>query len=175
MVQGDETLDLTLGPVALDNTINIAEKEAGFTISGNTGSETGVTVTVTVGSTTLTDRSVDDGGNGLWEVDVPADASYITGTSVAVRVTASKAGFLAPDAVERTVAVDLVAPETTYGTPGPLQVGVAMTALNAELHAHRHRVLRRGRACPRGSTSARPRGPSAARRTRRTPPQPRRR
>ena len=82
------TLALTLDAIAGDNTVNIAEKAAGFAISGDTGSEGGVSVTVTVGSTPLTATS--DSG-GAWSVGVPANAaSYVTGTSVAVTVSASE-------------------------------------------------------------------------------------
>ncbi len=41
-------LPLTLAAIATDNTINLAERAAGFAISGTTGSEAGVAVTVTV-------------------------------------------------------------------------------------------------------------------------------
>ena len=43
-VQSAGTLALNLDAIAGDNTINIAEKADGFTISGDTGSEAGVTV-----------------------------------------------------------------------------------------------------------------------------------
>ncbi len=62
-------------------------------------------------------------------VDVPTDASYITGTSVNVSVTAAKTG--APSAVERTLTVDLVAPTApTYTVPGSLTVGAAITSMS---------------------------------------------
>ena len=120
------TLVLTLDTIAGDDTVNIAEKAAGFAISGDTGSEGGVSVTVTVGTTELTATS--DSG-GAWSVDVPANAAYLTGTSVAVTVSASKTGYTPPSDVTRALAVDLAAPSATYTAPSSLQVGVAVGAL----------------------------------------------
>ena len=56
-VQAAGALALTLDAIAGDDTVNIAEKAAGFAISGATGSEGGVSVTVTVGTTELTATS----------------------------------------------------------------------------------------------------------------------
>ena len=127
-VQPAGTLSLTLDAIATDNTVNIAEKTAGFAISGATGSEAGVSVTVTVGTTELTATS---DSNGAWTVSVLAEATYITGTSVAVSVTASKAGYTAPTDVERSLTVDLAAPTApTYTAPGSLKVGEAIAALS---------------------------------------------
>ena len=75
----DESLALNLDAIAGDDTVNIAEKAAGFTISGDTGTESGVSVTVTVGSTPLTATLA---AGGAWSVAVPANAAYITGASV---------------------------------------------------------------------------------------------
>ncbi len=119
-------LALNVDAIAGDDTVNIAEKAAGFTISGDTGSEAGATVTVTVGGTELTATSA---AGGAWSVDVPADAAYITGTSVAVTVSAAKTGFTAPSEVARTLEVDLAAPTASYTAPGTLQVGVAVGAM----------------------------------------------
>ena len=44
-VQPVGTLVLNLDVIANDDTVNLTEKAAGFTIGGNTGSESGVTVT----------------------------------------------------------------------------------------------------------------------------------
>ena len=125
-VQAAGALALTLDAIAGDDTVNIAEKAAGFAISGATGSQGGVSVTVTVGSTPLTATS--DSG-GAWSVAVPADAAYLTGTSVAVTVSASKTGYTAPGDVTRALAVDLAAPSATYTAPSSLQVGVAVGAM----------------------------------------------
>ena len=121
-----DTLALNLGTIATDDTVNIAEKAAGFAISGDTGSEAGVTVTVTVGGTELTATS--DAG-GAWSVDVPANATYLTGTSVTVTVAASKTGFTSPSDLTRTLAVDLTAPAASYTAPGTLKLGVAIGAM----------------------------------------------
>ena len=97
----DGTLALSVDTIAGDDTVNIAEKTAGFAISGATGSEAGGAVSVTIGSQSpLTATS---GSDGAWSVSVPANAAYITGTSVAVAVSASKTGFTSPDAVTRTL------------------------------------------------------------------------
>ena len=130
-VQTAGTLVLNMDAVTGDDTVNIAEKAEGFAIGGNTGTEAGVAVTVEVGATTLSATSADDNGTAKWSVDVPADASYITGASVDVRVTAAKTGFTAPSAVERTLTVDLVAPTApTYTAPGSLTVGAAITSMS---------------------------------------------
>ena len=121
-----DTLALTVDAIATDGTVNIAEKAAGFAISGGTGSEGGVSVTVTVGTTELTATS---DSNGAWSVSVPANAAYITGTGVPVSVTASKTGFTSPSAVTRTIGVDLAAPSVSYTAPASLQVGVAIGAV----------------------------------------------
>ena len=125
-VQAAGALALTLDTIAGDDTVNSAEKAAGFAITGATGSEGGVSVTVTVGTTDLTATS---GAGGAWSVAVPANAAYLTGTGVAVRVSASKTGYTPPSDVTRALAVDLTAPAATYTAPGTLQVGVAVGAL----------------------------------------------
>ena len=125
MVQSAGTLALNVGTIAGDDTVNIAEKAAGFAISGDTGSESGVAVSVTIGSQSPLTATSD--ANGQWSVSVPADAAYITGTSVAVTVSASKTGFDAPDAVQRTLTVDLAAPAVSYTAPATLQVEVAVS------------------------------------------------
>ena len=121
------TLALSVDAIATDNMVNIAEKTAGFAISGTTGSEGGVAVSVTIGSQSPLSDTSDN--NGAWSVTVPADATYITGTSVAVSVSASKTGFTAPSDVTRTLAVDLAAPSVSYTAPASLKVGVAISAV----------------------------------------------
>ena len=105
------------------------KKTAGFAITGATGSEAGVSVTVAVGTTDLTATSA-SADPATWSVSVPTNAAYITGTSVAVSVTASKSGFTSPSAVTRTLAVDLAAPSVSYTVPSQLKVGEAMSALS---------------------------------------------
>ena len=129
-VQATGLLVLNVDDIAGDDTINIEEKASGFDISGNTGSEGGVSVTVTVGGTELTATSA-DADPATWTVNVPVDATYITGTSVDVTVSASKAGYTSPSDVTGTLTVDLTAPTApTYSAPVSLKVGVAITALN---------------------------------------------
>ena len=130
-VRAAGALVLNLDAVAADNTVNIAKKAVGFTISGDTGTESGVDVTVQIGTETLTATSADNAGTATWSVSVPAGANYITGTSLDVTVSATKTGFTAPGDVQRTLTVDLTAPTApTYTAPGSLQVGVALTAMS---------------------------------------------
>ena len=119
---------LTVDAIATDGTVNIAEKAAGFAIAGGTGSEGGVSVAVRVGAAELmaTSAAADP---ATWSVSVPANAAYITGTSVAVSVTASKTGFASPSALTGTLGVDLAAPSVSYAAPASLQVGVALGAV----------------------------------------------
>ena len=131
VVQAAGTLVLSVDAITGDDVVNIAEKAAGFAITGGTGSEGGVSVTVTIGSTTLTATSSATGGTATWSVSVPLGASYIAGQSVTVSVSASKTGFTSPDAVARTLTVDLVAPTApTYTAPSSLQVGEAITVMS---------------------------------------------
>ena len=129
-VQPTAALVLNLDAIAGDNRVNIAEKAVGFTISGDTGSVGGVSVTVTVGGTDLSATSA-DADPATWSGSVPADASYITGTSVDVTVNASKTGYGAPAAVTRTLTVDLTAPTAPgYSAPSSLKVGEAISAIS---------------------------------------------
>ena len=130
-VQAAGALALTLGAIAGDGTVNIAEKAAGFEIGGDTGTEAGVGVTVEIGGETLTTTSADDAGTATWTVSVPADAAYISGASVAVEVNASKTGYTAPAAITRSLAVDLTAPTAPgYSAPTSLKVGEAITSMS---------------------------------------------
>ena len=108
----DEVLTLTLDDIADDNAVNIAEKAAGFTIGGGTGSVSDVSVTVTVGTTALAATS---GSDGTWSVSVPAGANYITAPSVDVTVEASRTGYT-PSVVRRTLRIDLTAPTLLVAT-----------------------------------------------------------
>ena len=127
-------LTLVVNAVATDNVINIAEKASGFTVSGDTGTEAGVSVVVQVGTKTFdaVTSSIEEGEtNATWSVSVPMAATYITGTSVALAVNASKTGFTASDAVERSLTVDLTAPTApTYTAPTSLKVGEELTAFS---------------------------------------------
>ena len=112
--------------IAGDDTINIAEKANGFPISGNTGAESGVTVTVNVNGTQAGTATSNAGGN--WSVDVDEDEGYITGTSVLLSVTATKTDFTSVT-VTRTLKVDLTAPTVSYTAPLSLTVGDAIIAM----------------------------------------------
>ena len=130
-VQAAGELTLSLDTIATDDTVNIAEKTAGFTISGDTGSEAGVSVTVADRHGDLSATSADNADTASWSVNVPADASYITGAGVAVLVTAAKAGYTAPSAVERALTIDLTAPTApSYTAPASLKVGAAIATMS---------------------------------------------
>ena len=132
-------LALHVAAITDDDTINLAEKAEGFTISGDTGAVDGAAVSVSVGSgTPLTTASAKaqgaQGQNGLalWSVSVPAKAPYITGTSVAVVVTAAGTVHKAAVPVSRTLGVDLAAPAVRYTALTSLQVGEAITRMSPE-------------------------------------------
>ena len=127
-VEAAGALALTVGAIAGDGTVNIAEKTAGFTISGDTGPIGGAAVTVTVGGTALSATSA-DADPATWSVTVPADAGYIVEGDLSVTVDATKAGFTAAVQVARTLTVDLTAPTATWTLPATLKVGVAIDAL----------------------------------------------
>ena len=130
-VQAAGALVLNLDAIAGDDTVNIAEKVAGFTITGDTGTESGVSVTVEIGTATLPATSADDSGTATWSVSVAADATYISGTSLDVEVNATKTGFTAPATITRTLTVDLTAPTApTYTAPASLKVGVPITEMS---------------------------------------------
>ena len=116
---------LTVDAVTGDNTINISEQAAGFQIAG-TVTESGASVTVTIGTETLSAESSIDGG---WSVNVPGNADSIAETSVVLSVTASKTGYT--DAtVTRTLPVDLTAPTVSYTAPDSLKVDVAIESID---------------------------------------------
>ena len=170
-VQPTATLVLNVPAIAGDDTINIAEKASGFAIAGDTGTETGVTVTVGIGAIALTATSADDAGTAAWSVGVPGDAAYITGTSVEVSVSAAKTGFASPSAERRTVTVDLVAPTPpAYTAPSSLTVGVPIAAMNPTGGAGIEEYSAPG--LPPGLSIDRARARSAARRTRPRPAPP---
>ena len=127
-VEAAGALVLNVDDIAGDGTVNIAEKTAGFTISGDTGPIGGAAVTVTVGSTVLSATST-DADPATWSVTVPANAAYIVEGDLSVTVDATKAGFTAAVQVARTLTVDLIAPTVAWTPPGTLQVGVAIDAV----------------------------------------------
>ena len=126
-VQSAGVLALNVSPVTVDDVVNIAEKAAGFAVSGDTGSEPGVSVTVKPGSGTL--PATTSGSGGAWSVAVPGNASYVTEPSVVLTVSAAKAGFSPATDVVKTVTVDLTAPSAAYTAPTSLKVGESITAI----------------------------------------------
>ncbi len=110
--------------IADDDVVNIAEKAAGFAISGTV--EAGAMVEVTLGSSSTVRPATVDGTT--WMVAIPADNSEITGTGVAVTATAMLAGRTT-GTVTRTITVDLTPPTATYTAPDTLTVGTAITTI----------------------------------------------
>ena len=69
-------------------------------------------------------------GTATWTVSVASDATYITGASVDVTVSASKTGYTSPGDIQRTLTIDLTAPAApSYTAPATLAVGTAITAI----------------------------------------------
>ena len=127
------TLALNVDVIAEDDVVNIAEKATGFTITGDTGEESDVDVTLTIGSEEFTARSIFEDSEASWSVSVPADADYLSGTSLEVVVNVTKTGFTSPAAVERTLGIDLSGPTApSYTPPESLQVGVEITEMTPE-------------------------------------------
>ena len=103
---------LTVDTIADDDVVNIREKADGFTVSGDAESEevggvAGASVTVVVGTETLTATS---DNAGLWSVSVPPNAPFINEPSVTVTVNATGMHSTVAPEVTRTLAVDLTAP-----------------------------------------------------------------
>ena len=128
-VEAAGTVALTVGAIAGDGTVNIAEKTAGFAISGDTGPIGGAAVIVTVGGTALSATSAET-DPATWSVMVPADAGYIVEGDLSVTVEATKAGYTPAVQVGRTLAVDLTAPAAAWTPPATLQVGAAIAPLD---------------------------------------------
>ena len=126
------TLTLNVDDVTGDNTINRSEHTNNFAVTGNTGTDSGVTVTVTIGGTALTSVTsaiAVAATEATWSVTVPANADYITETSVALSVTATKPNYTDAPSVSRTLTVDLTAPTVSYMEPSNLEVGKAIMAM----------------------------------------------
>ena len=122
-VHPPRTLGLSVNAIEDDDTINAAEKAAGFAITGRTGLESGASVTVAIGSFRLTATS---GAAGAWSLTVPASAPYIVEPSATVLVSASKPGFPQARSVTRTLTVDTTAPTVSYALPESMRVGEAL-------------------------------------------------
>ena len=117
-------LSLMINPVAGDDSVNEAEKAAGFAISGQT--EPGAIVVVTVNDALVPAATA--ASDGSWTTAVPPNASWITHGVIQVSATASKSGFVDGTAAN-LVTVDLAAPSVTYTPPTTLTVGTAVTAI----------------------------------------------
>ena len=139
------TLGLSVNTIAGDDTINAAEKAAGFAITGNTGLGFGASVTVAIGSFRLTATS---GPGGAWSVSVPASAPYIVEPSATVLVSATKLGFPQARSVARTLTVDTTAPTVSYAAPASMRVGETIpdiaptddTPPDNDFASHKYRV-----------------------------------
>ena len=119
-VHPSKALGLSVNPIADDDAINAVEKAAGFAVTGNTGLESGASVSVAIGSFQLTATS---GAGGTWSVAVPSSAPYIAEPTARVLVTASKPGFPPPTSITRTLTVDTTAPTVSYASPQSMKVG----------------------------------------------------
>lgn len=123
------TASLSVNTIAADNTVNITEKAAGFSMRGSTG---------------FRERRDGDGGSDGPDGDLLTRAgtgrwrclrrrACITGTSVTVTVSASKTEFTAPSDVTRTLTVDLTASTAPSCTaPASPRVGVWVTGESVE-------------------------------------------
>ena len=115
------------------------------------------TVTVTLGGHsvgTATSALAAGATEAAWSVTVPAAATYITGTSLTLSVTATRDGYAPAAPVTHTLTVDLAAPAVSYTAPASLTVGRAIAALTADQHGHGH--CRRQRLCGNGRPAAGP-------------------
>ena len=119
-----QQLTPNVNTVADDDTINDTEYLDGIVVSGNTGSESGVFVDVSIGTGTLSTLLSDTQGN--WSGTVPPN--YITEPSVVLSVTARKTGFTSVT-VTRTLTVDRTQPSVSYTPPESLTVGVAIETM----------------------------------------------
>ena len=129
LVQPAGMLVLNVDAVAGDNTIILSEKAAGFSVTGNTGMETGVSVGVSIGPGSL---SATSDSNGEWSVRVREGASYLTGTALLLSVTATKTDRTDAELVNRVLPVDLMAPTVSYTAPSSLKVGEMIAALEVD-------------------------------------------
>lgn len=105
-------ISLSLDAIAGDDVVNIREKAEGFTIGGYAGVEemggdTGISVTVRIGSETLTATMR---ATGEWSLTVPPDAQYITEPAVTVTVNASGPHMSTAPELARDLKVDLTPP-----------------------------------------------------------------
>ncbi len=70
---------LTISPIAGNDIVDASEYSDGFNITGNTGTEQGITVDVTLGTNTWqTTSNTQESGVWWWSVTVGTNATYIT-------------------------------------------------------------------------------------------------
>ena len=133
-VQAVAALVLNLDAVATDNTVNVAEKTAGFTISGDTGTESRRRrVTVAIGAD----------GHSPRRRRRPIRNRHLVGERAGGclvhhrherrcdRVGDQDRVHRARRDVQRALTVDLTAPTApTYTAPASLKVGVAIAAMS---------------------------------------------
>ena len=127
-------LSLVVHAVTGDDIINRTEQADGFSIEGHTGTEAGVTVTVTLGGHRFAtvDSALAPGAiDAAWSVAVAPNADYLTDAATpALTVAAAKTGYTSPSDFTNTLTVDLTAPTAPgYTAPANLTVGVAITPL----------------------------------------------
>ena len=129
-VQATGTLALTLDVIAGDDTVNIAEKAAGFSIGGQhriggRGQCHGD------GGHHRADVDLSGGGSGDLVGERGGGCDVHQRHERDVTVSATKTGFTAPGDVQRTLTVDLTAPTApSYTAPGTLKVGEAIAEMN---------------------------------------------
>ena len=146
------TVAVTLNPnIAGDDIVNIAEKAAGFSISGTMDSAaTGVSVTIGIG---MARTATLNSSSATWTISISADDGDITGTSVNVVVTAMLSGGTM-GTVTRPLTVDLVLPMATYAAPISLTVGTAINIMPGSPSADIVSYAVQGFALPPGLTLA---------------------
>ena len=113
--------------IADNDIVNIAERAAGFPISGTVNA--GAAVSVTIGSGTARVAVVT---GTTWTVAIPVNAVGLglIGTSATVTVTAMATLAGSSDMATRMLTVDLAAPTATYAAPATLTVDTAIIAIS---------------------------------------------
>ena len=113
--------EVEITSIATDNKVNASEKSDGFKIIGTTtqadsSPATGISVTVSIGTDSL---SATSDAEGEWSVNVPDNASYLShGVNLTVTVEAEIGGSSESDTANFDV--DLEPPSVTYSLPSRL-------------------------------------------------------
>ncbi len=126
-VDGPGSLDIAVDSdsIAGDGIVNLAEKAAGFELTGTT--QPGASVSVEVGSTQLSEVVAEIDGTWLATVG-PQDSSSIGEGSLLITATASNTGCR-DGTVSATINVDLTAPSVSYDLPESLSVASAINLM----------------------------------------------